>query len=52
MGGPPAANASNASPESAAVEYQAGLIAALEAAGAKVEKGEPISQPFFSVDGK
>ena len=38
-------------PESAAVEYQAGLIAALDAAGAKVEKGEPISQPFFSVDG-
>ena len=50
-GGAPAANASNASPEPAVVEDQARLIAALQAAGATVEMGEPISQPFFSVEG-
>jgi len=50
-GGAPAANASNASPEPAMVEDQASLIAAIEAAGATVETGEPISQPFFSVEG-
>jgi hypothetical protein len=50
-GGAPAASASNASPEPAAVEDQASLIAALEAAGATVDVGEPISQPFFSAEG-
>ena len=50
-GGAPAASASNASPEPAAVEDQASLVAALEAAGATVETGEPISQPFFSAEG-
>jgi hypothetical protein len=50
-GGAPTASASNASPEPAAVEDQASLIAALEAAGATIETGEPISQPFFSVEG-
>lgn len=50
-GGVPAANASNASPEPAAVEDQAGFITALEAAGATVELGEPISQPLFGVEG-
>ena len=50
-GGVPAASASNASPEPAAVEDQAVFITALEAAGATVELGEPISQPFFGVEG-
>jgi hypothetical protein len=50
-GGAPTANASNASPEPAAVRDQVSLIAALEAAGAKVETGDPISQPFFTADG-
>lgn len=50
-GGAPAASASNASPEPAAVEDQASFIAALEAAGATVETAEPISQPIFSVEG-
>jgi hypothetical protein len=50
-GSAPAANASNASPEPATVEDQASLIAALEAAGATVDVGEPISQPFFSAEG-
>jgi hypothetical protein len=50
-GGAPAANASNVSPEPATVEDQASLIAALEAAGATVESGEPLSQPFLSVEG-
>ena len=50
-GGAPTASASNASPEPAAVEEQASLIAALEATGATVETGEPISQPFFSAEG-
>lgn len=50
-GGAPAANASNESPEPAAVEDQASLLAALQAAGATVETGDPISQPFFSVEG-
>jgi hypothetical protein len=51
-GGAPAASASNASPEPAAVEDRASLIAALKAAGATVEEGDPISQPFFTVEGK
>jgi hypothetical protein len=50
-GGAPTASASNASPKPAAVEDQASLIAALEAAGATIETGESISQPFFSVEG-
>lgn len=50
-GGAPAASASNASPEPAAVQDQPSLVAALEAGGAAVEVGEPISQPFFSVEG-
>jgi hypothetical protein len=50
-GSAPAASASNASPEPAAVEDQASLMAALEAAGATVEIGDPISQPIFSVEG-
>jgi hypothetical protein len=50
-GSAPLANASNASPEPAAVEDAASLAAALEAAGATVEIGDPISQPFFSVPG-
>ena len=50
-GGAPTANASNASPEPAPVEDVASLIAALQAAGAKVATGEPITQPFFSVEG-
>ena len=45
------ASASNSSPEPAAVEDQASLIAALETAGATVASGEPISQPFFNVEG-
>lgn len=50
-GGAPAANASNASAEPATVEDQTSLVAAIEAAGATVGTGEPISQPFFSVEG-
>ena len=50
-GSAPAANASNASPEPSVVEDRASLIAALNAAGATVESGEPISQPFFSAEG-
>lgn len=50
-GGAPTASASNASPEPAAIEDLASLTAALEAAGATVVSGEPISQPFFSVEG-
>jgi hypothetical protein len=37
--------------EPLAVENKASLIAALEAAGATVELGEPISQPFFTPEG-
>lgn len=50
-GSVPAAIASNASPEPRAVEDQASLVAALKAAGATIETGDPISQPFFSVEG-
>ena len=50
-GGAPAASASNASPEPAKVVDRAGLITALEEAGATVEMGEPLSQPFLSVAG-
>ena len=47
----PAVSASNASPEPGVVEDQESLVAALKEAGATVEMGDPISQPFFSVDG-
>ena len=50
-GGAPAASASNASPEPAKVEDRASLVTALEEAGATVEIGEPLSQPFLSVEG-
>ena len=40
-----------APPESLAVEDQASLIAALQAAGATVEVGDSISQAFFSPEG-
>lgn len=50
-GGAPTASASNASPEPRAVEDQASLVAALKAAGATIETADPISQPFFSVEG-
>lgn len=38
--------------EGEAVQDQAGLIEALEAAGANVEPGHPIEQPFISVPGQ
>ena len=38
--------------ESKAVEDQASLIAALQAAGATVEVGDPITQAFFTPEGK
>jgi hypothetical protein len=50
-GSAPNASASNASPEPRAVEDQASLVAALKVAGATIETGDPISQPFFSVEG-
>lgn len=50
-GSAPAASASNASPEPRAVEDQASLVEALKVAGATIETGDPISQPFFSVEG-
>jgi len=45
------ANRGTASPEPLVVEDQAGLIAALQAAGATVEVGDPISQDFFGPEG-
>ena len=50
-GGAPAASASNTSPEPSAVEDRASLVSALEAAGADVETGDSISQPFLAVEG-
>jgi len=49
-GGAPIASAANASPESGpvVVEDQASLVAALEAAGASIEAGDPVEQPFFT----
>ncbi len=47
----PNASAANASPEPLMVEDQASLIAALEAAGATVEAGDPVTQVFFSPEG-
>ena len=43
--------AEDASPQATAIEDQASLVAALEAAGATVEAGEPITQVFFSPEG-
>lgn len=43
--------AEDASAQPAAVQDQASLIAALEAAGATIEAGEPVSQAFFSPEG-
>jgi hypothetical protein len=40
-----------ASPQPVAVEDQASLVTALEAAGAAVEAGESITQAFFSPEG-
>lgn len=37
--------------ESATVEDKASLIAALQASGATVEMGDPVSQPFFTPEG-
>src|SRR6187431_2686770 len=45
------ANRGTASPDPLVVEDQAGLIAALQAAGATVEVGDPISQDFFGPEG-
>jgi hypothetical protein len=47
----PFANASDAAPEPREVKDQASLVTALKAAGAMIEMGDPISQPFFSVEG-
>lgn len=38
--------------EPQSVEDQAGLATALQASGATVEAGEPITQPFFTPEGK
>ena len=46
-----AAVSPTAASESAVVEDQADLVAALEAAGATVEVGEPITQAFFAPQG-
>ena len=37
--------------EARSVEDQASFVAALESAGATVETGEPVTQPFFSSEG-
>ena len=50
-GSVPTAVAANSSPQPLAVEDQASLVAALEAAGATVEPGEPVTQVFFSPEG-
>lgn len=44
-------DAPNVATEPVIVEDQASLIAALEASGATVETGEPITQVFFSPEG-
>ena len=44
-------DAPNLATEAVLVEDQASLVAALEASGATVETGEPITQPFFSPEG-
>ena len=50
-GSAPTDGAANASPEPLAVEDQASLISALQAAGATVEVGEPVTQVFFNPEG-
>jgi len=47
----PAVSTESPAPESASVEDQAGLIAALQASGASVEMADSISQPFFTPEG-
>ena len=47
----PAAPTESTATESPTVEDQASFIAALEASGATVETGEPVSQPFFTPEG-
>lgn len=44
----------SASPQTSApaVMDRSGLVVALEAAGATVKTGDPLSQPFFSVEGQ
>jgi hypothetical protein len=48
---PPAAPSEPLATESPAVEDKASLISALQASGATVETGEPVSQAFFSPEG-
>jgi len=48
---PVSTDSPNMSPEPVIVEDRASLIAALEALGATVEVGEPITQAFFSPEG-
>lgn len=50
-GSPATSTAADLSPQPNAVEDQAGLVAALKAAGATAEAGEPITQAFFSPEG-
>jgi hypothetical protein len=50
-GNTPITSVVNASPEPLAVEDQDSLIAAMQAADATVEVGEPIKQDFFSPQG-
>ena len=47
----PTASTEPAITEPVMVEDQASLVAALQAAGATVETGEPVSQAFFSPEG-
>jgi hypothetical protein len=48
---PVSTDSPNMSPEPVIVEDRASLIAALEASGATMEVGEPITQAFFSPEG-
>jgi hypothetical protein len=41
-----------ASSDSSAVQGKASLVRALEAAGATVDSGEPVAQPFFTPEGQ
>jgi hypothetical protein len=52
MSGCGKAVSSTTSTEASVIQDQAGLLSALEAAGAKTEIGDSISQDFFSVDGR
>lgn len=47
----PAAPTEPPASESPVVEDKASLIAALQASGATVETGDPVSQPFFTPEG-